>query len=202
MNKMNLFALLAITLAALCPLSPANAAEPAKEYAFDPAHCSITFQVRHIFVNVPGRFSDFGGAVRFDPNNLAGSSFDIKVKAASLDTFVDKRNEHLRTADFFDVAKFPEISFKSKAIERKSETQYLIKGTMTLKGVSRDIELPVTYFGVKPNPMDPTKNVAGFAATLDVFMPDYSFCDPKWAAMGVLGQHALLDINFEMLSDK
>lgn len=180
----------------------AHAAQPAKGYAFDPAHCSITFKVRHLFVDVPGRFADFGGTVRFDPANLADSLFDITVKAASLDTFVDQRNEHLRSADFFDVAKFPDIHFKSTKIVKKSEREYVVKGTMTLKGVSREIEVPFTFYGKKDNPMDPTKEVAGFAAKLDVPMADYTFCDPKWSVMGIIGKNALLEINLEMLSAK
>ena len=184
----------------MCP--SVHAANLAKEYTFDPAHCSITFKVKHIFVDIPGRFSDFGGTFRFDPNNLAGSVVDIQVKSKSLDTFVEKRNEHLRSADFFDVAKYPEITFKSSSITRKSDTEYVLKGMLTLKGISREIEIPVTYFGKKTNPMDPKKDVAGFATKLDISMPDYSFCDPKWSAMGVIGQHALLEINLEMLADK
>lgn len=178
------------------------ASSPATPYSFDPAHCSITFMVRHIFVNVPGRFSDFGGTVRFDPQNLEGSLFDVTVKAASLDTFVDMRNQHLSSADFFDVENHPDIRFKSTRITHKSGDAYLLKGTLTLKGVSREVELPLSYFGKKDNPMDAKQEVAGFATKLDVSMADYSFCDPKWSAMGVIGQHAQLDINFELLTDK
>lgn len=198
--KLRLSSLLLFIL--LCSVPGVQAAQPAKEYAFDPAHCSITFKVRHIFVDVPGRFSAFGGTFRFDPKNPEGSLFDITVKADSLDTFVDKRNAHLRSADFFDVANFPDIHFKSTKIVKKSETQFLVKGIMTLKGVSREIEVPITYCGKKANPMDPTKEVAGFSTTLTIHMPDYSFCDPKWSTMGIIGQDALLEINFEMLGDK
>lgn len=175
---------------------------PAVLYAFDPAHCAITFQVRHILVNVPGRFGEFSGTVRFDPQNLAGSVFDIAVKAASLDTFVEQRNAHLRSADFFDVEKFPEIRFTSSAITHQSGDVYLLKGTLTLKDASREIEVPITFLGIKDNPMNPKEDVAGFQATLGVFTPDYSFCDPKWSVMGLIGQNVTLEINLEMLKDK
>lgn len=171
------------------------------EYRFDPAHCAITFQIKHIFVNVSGRFSDFSGSVSFDPEDLDGSFFDVKVLAASLDTFVEMRNTHLRSPDFFDVATFPEISFKSSQIQHKSERDYVLKGLMTLKGISREVELPFTFFGTKINPMDPKQEVAGFSTKLDVFLPDYSFCDPKWSKMGIIGQTASLEVDFEMLRD-
>ena len=146
---------LAIALVLFGFVSLAGAAQQAQEYRFDPPHCNITFMVRHIFVNVPGRFVDFSGTVRFDPKNLEGSLFDVTVQAASLDTFVDKRNEHLRSAEFFDVAKYPEIRFTSSRITHKAGNIYAVKGTLTLKGVSRAVELPVTYFGKKANPMNP-----------------------------------------------
>jgi Uncharacterized conserved protein len=177
-------------------------ASPATLYAFDPAHCSITFIVRHIFVNVPGRFSEFDGTVRFDPQNLEGSLFNVTVQAASLDTYVEMRNNHLRSVDFFDVANHPDIRFKSTEIKQKSGSEYLLKGTLTLKGISREVEVPLAYFGKKGSPMDAKQEVAGFATKLDVFMPDYSFCDSKWSAMGVIGQHAALNINFELLKGK
>jgi len=191
--------LAALCLTLLCAAIPARAAGQAGEYAFDPPHCAITFQVRHIFVNVPGRFADFGGVVRFDPANLAGSVFDVAIKAASLDTFVEQRNAHLRSPDFFDTQKFPEIRFRSSAIERVSDTQFLVKGTLTLKGASREIVVPLTFFPPKPSPMDPKQEVAGFTAKLDVSMPDYAFCDPKWSVMGVMGDSALVEVNFEMI---
>ncbi|WP_243438686.1 YceI family protein [Fundidesulfovibrio soli] len=186
----------------LCALSQAEAAQPAREFVFDPPHCAITFKVRHIFVEIPGRFAEYGGTVRFDPGNLAGSVFDVTVKAASLDTFVDKRNEHLRSPDFFDAAKFPDISFKSSKIQRVSAHEFTMTGTLTLKGVSKVITLPLTYHGMKIHPMDPKVEVAGFSAKLNIFMPDYSFCDPKWSEMGVLGQNALVEIGFELASPR
>jgi len=199
---MKIRAALCVICILLCALSRADAAQPAREFAFDPAHCAITFKVRHIFAEIPGRFADYGGTVRFDPKNLAGSVFDVTVKAASLDTFVDKRNEHLRGPDFFDVAKYPDISFKSSKIERVSDHEFKMTGTLTLKDVSREITLPITYHGMKANPLDPKVEVAGFSAKLNVFMPDYSFCDPKWSEMGVLGQNALVEVGFELTSPR
>ena len=108
MNRKLLAAAVLATLAAL-PLR-------AETFVIDPTHSEVSFQIRHMVSNVRGRFNDFGGTVNMDPKNLPGSSVDFHIKATSIDTNVADRDKHLRSDAFFDVAKYPEITFKSKSI--------------------------------------------------------------------------------------
>src|SRR5262245_52501836 len=102
------------TLLAAAVAVPVQAADT---YNVDPGHSEVSFQVRHLVTQVRGKFNEFEGAIHLDPAKLESSSVVFKVKAASIDTGVADRDKHLRTADFFDTEKFPEISFASKSIK-------------------------------------------------------------------------------------
>lgn len=172
--------------------------EPASQWTIDPNHDSINFKVRHIFVPIPGRFDHFTGTIRFDPQNLAGSLFDISVDTASVNTFVDQRNQHLRTADFFDTAKYPAMTFKSSRIEHISGQSYEAHGQLTIKDVTKDIALPFTYLGQKENPMAQGQQVAGFVSDFSIKLLDYHVGDGHWQQMGVLGDNADISLYFEV----
>lgn len=165
MNRMLARTVLAAAIAASALLAlPAEAAEV---YNLDKGHSEVSFQVRHLVTNVRGRFNDFEGTVNLDPANLAQSSVDFKVKAESIDTASADRDKHLRSADFFDVEKYPEITFKSKSIKAAGKDRYDVTGTFTMHGVSKEITLPVTFLGTAKDPWGGTR--AGFetATTLD-----------------------------------
>lgn len=118
---------------------PALAADT---YKIDPAHTSITFSVRHLGINnVKGRFKDFAGTVVLDGNAIKEASGTIQV--ASIDTEVQQRDDHLRSPDFFDAAKYPTITFKTKRAEQSGEQTVLI-ADFTIRGVTKEIRLPVT----------------------------------------------------------
>jgi polyisoprenoid-binding protein YceI len=93
----------------------AQSAFTADTYVFDKNHSTMGFQVRHLFSKVPGKFDDFDGKIQFDEGNPENSSVEVTIKTASVDTGVAMRDENLRSAEFFDVEKFPEITFKSKS---------------------------------------------------------------------------------------
>ena len=159
MNRKLLAAAVLATLAAL-PLR-------AETFVIDPTHSEVSFQIRHMVSNVRGRFNDFGGTVNMDPKNLPGSSVDFHIKATSIDTNVADRDKHLRSDAFFDVAKYPEITFKSKSITPAGKDKYNVTGALTLHGVTKEVTLPVTFLGEGKDPWGGTR--AGFetATTLD-----------------------------------
>src|SRR5438067_3478808 len=114
----------------------------ADEYQIDPAHSSATFTVKHMVIsNVPGRFGSVTGTIVYDENNLANSSVNAVIKTATINTGNESRDKDLKSANFFDVEKYPEITFKSKKIEKRGD-QLVALGTLTMKDVSKDIELP------------------------------------------------------------
>ena len=113
-------------------------------YEIDPAHSAAHFVVRHMMVtNVRGAFSNIKGTVVLDPEDLAASKIEVSIDASTIDTHVDQRNEHLKSADFFHVEKFPNIEFQSKKIERSGEDELKITGDLTIHGVTREVVLKV-----------------------------------------------------------
>lgn len=126
---------------------------PGGEYKIDPAHSIIGFAIRHLEINwVEGRFKDFVGTIRYDESDVTKSSVEFTAKIESIDTGVEARDKHLRTADFFDAAKYPEMTFKSTRVERKGKDGYVLHGDLTLKGVTKPVALPFTITGAIKDP--------------------------------------------------
>ncbi|MCU1288877.1 MAG: hypothetical protein JWN60_1106 [Acidobacteria bacterium] len=116
-------------------------------YSFDKAHSSIGFRVKHMgLVDVPGYFRDFTGTVNFDGKNVEKSSVEFSAKMDSVDTGVAARDKHLKTADFFEIEKYPEMTFKSTKVEKKGKN-WLVTGDLTMKGVTKQVSFPVNVAG-------------------------------------------------------
>ena len=145
---------------------------PAGEYKIDPAHSTIGFAIRHYEINwVDGRFKDFEGTVRYDDKDVTKSSVEFTAKATSIDTGVEARDKHLRTADFFEVEKYPTLSFKSTRVERKGNDAYVLHGDLTLKGVTKPVQLPFRVAGAIKDPRGNTR--FGVAAQTKVNRRDF-----------------------------
>ena len=113
-------------------------------YTFDKAHSTIGFRVRHTgLIEVPGYFRDFKGSINYDANNVTKSTVEFTAKATSVDTGVAPRDNHLRTADFFEVEKYPDITFKSTKVEKKGK-MWMVTGDLTMKAVTKTHQLPVS----------------------------------------------------------
>lgn len=122
----------------------APAVSQAASYQIDASHSTVGFTVRHMMVtNVTGGFSKVSGTVDFDPANPAASKIDVTIEAASIDTRNAKRDEHLRSEDFFDVANHPRITFQSTRVERTGDNRYRVAGNLTIRGVTREVVLDV-----------------------------------------------------------
>lgn len=121
---------------------------PTTTWVIDGAHTDILFSVTHMMVTrVRGKFTAVRGRLDLDEDDPTRSTATLTIDAASIDTGVPARDEHLRSADFFDVATYPEITFRSTAIERLSDSKYRVVGDLTIKGVTRPVELDVTVLG-------------------------------------------------------
>lgn len=133
-------------------------AVPAGSYSLDPAHSLIGFAVEHLEINlVEGRFKDFAGTISYNDKDVTKSTVEFSAKIASIDTEIAPRDEHLRSADFFDAAKFPEMTFKSTAIKSRGKNAYTLAGDLTIKGVTRSVELPFTFTGAVKDPWGGTR---------------------------------------------
>lgn len=117
-------------------------------YQIDPAHSTVGFSIRHLEINwVTGRFKDYKGTINYDAADITKSSVEFTAKVESIDTGVAARDQHLRNADFFEVAKFPEMTFKSTRVERKGKSGYVLHGDLTLKGVTKALSFPFSMTG-------------------------------------------------------
>lgn len=158
---MRKFAVTALFTAAL--FAPPALAEPVA-YKIDPAHTSVAFIVNHLgFSNLIGRFNKVSGDLSFDAADVAKSKLAVTIDAASIDTNHAKRDEHLRSPDFFNVKEFPQLTFKSVKIEKTGEKTGALTGDFTMLGVTKPVTLAVTFnkAGVSPA----TKlETAGFSA--------------------------------------
>jgi len=174
-------------LAALA--SPLQAADT---WVVDKNHSSANFQVRHFVSKVGGRFSDFSGTIVADAAKPESSSVEFAVKTASIDTNQENRDKHLRSADFFDVEKFPEITFKSSKVTPKGKNQFDVAGTLTMHGVSKEITLPVTFLGSMGDK-------AGFETQVTLNRKDYGIVWNKTLDGGglMLSDEVLVTINIE-----
>jgi polyisoprenoid-binding protein YceI len=139
----------AVLAAALAVASPTLAADT---YQFDRAHTTVGFQVRHIFTNVGGRFTDFAGTIDVDRARPESSSVEFTIHARSIDTNEPRRDEHLRSADFFDVANHPAITFRSTSFKANGKDSWLVTGDLTMRGVTKSVTLPVTLLGEGKDP--------------------------------------------------
>jgi polyisoprenoid-binding protein YceI len=190
-----------LTAAALATLVvlPARAADTFK---VDPGHSEVSFQIRHLVTQVRGHFDQYEGTVQLDPAKLENSAVDYRIKAASINTGNADRDKHLRSADFFDVEKFPEITFKSKSIKAAGKDRYDVTGTFTLHGVAKEITLPVTYGGMVKDPWGGTR--AGFSTETTINRKDYGIVWNKALDSGgaLLGDEVKIAINLEAAKAK
>ncbi len=177
---MNRFArLFAVAVAFLAPAAatigaPEAQAQPqAGAYALDDAHTSVSFNVRHLGVsNVPGFFNKVSGKASYDGKDTKTVAVDVQIDAASIDTRHAKRDDHLRSADFFDVAKFPSLTFKSKSATSAQAGKFRVTGDLTMHGVTKEVTLDVE--GPTAEAKDPYgKTHVGAHATLKVNRKDF-----------------------------
>ena len=190
------------TLLAAALIATSAAAVRADVYTIDKGHSEVSFQVRHLVTQVRGGFNDYEGTINLDPANLEKSSVDFKIKAASIDTNLPDRDKHLKGEDFFFVEKYPDITFKSKGIKKTGKDTYDVAGTLTMRGVSKEVTLPVTFLGTVKDPWGNEK--AGFATDLTLNRKDYGI---NWnAALDnggvVLSDDVKIEINLETQKKK
>ena len=159
-------------------------------YKIDGVHSNISFKVRHLMSKVQGRFGKAEGVVNVDTQDITKSSVDVTIAVASVSTNEDKRDAHLRSADFFDAEKFPAITFKSTSVREVSKGMLEVTGTFTMKGVSKTLVLPITNLGTST--MQGTV-IAGFEGAIKINRQDYGVSYGK----GLIGDDVEIELNVE-----
>jgi polyisoprenoid-binding protein YceI len=155
---------LILSLALLAPLNVLAAT-----YELDPFHSSVQFKVKHLMIsNVKGVFEKFKGTVVIDDKDITKSKVDVSIDMASVNTNIGKRDEHLRSADFFDVAKFPVMTFVSTKVEKAAADKLKVTGNLTIKGVTKPVILMVEGLsGEIKSPLGDLRRGASAAAVIN-----------------------------------
>ena len=172
-----------------------SAGAEAATWTVDQGHSSVGFTIRHIFSNVPGSFDKFSGTIDYDPANPAAGSVKVEIDAASINTKVAKRDDHLRSADFFDVAKYPALTFQSTKVTKGEGNKLSVEGNLTMHGVTKPVTLNATFLGAGPA-MGGQR--AGFEATTKIDRKDFGIVWNKTLDTGtLLGDEVMIAINLE-----
>jgi len=170
-------------------------------WGVDAAHTEINFSVTHFFTPVTGTFRDFEVILDYDADYPENSTVEAKIAVASVDTGNERRDDHLRSADWFEADQYPYMTFKSTSVRKISADRVVARGELTIKGQSREVELPITLLGVKQIPeqmremLGGSREIASFKAAMSIVRGDYEVGVGSWAANLVVGD----DVGIEIL---
>lgn len=173
----------------------------AEKWEIDKDHSAVYFDVRHTYATVRGLFEEFSGTVVFEPGNEKASSVEFTVKVGSVNTQIEQRDDHLRSDDFFSAAQYPDMTFSSTRIRHAGDERYVMEGELTIKSVTREVEIPFTYLGKGKNPLDENQKVAGFEARFTVNRLDYNVGTGQFAELGVVGEEVSVLVTLTLLKD-
>jgi polyisoprenoid-binding protein YceI len=196
-----LFAALATVLAVLATAGITSIAHAQTgKWALDRTHSGMNFSVSHMVVSeTTGRFDDFNITLMADKEDFSDAKIDVDIKVESVNTNDKKRDGHLKSPDFFDVAKFPAMTFKAKELKAAGDKKFKMLGDFTMKGVTKPVELDVRYGGVMKDKQG--KLHAGFKVTGIINRQDFGV---KWNSLldnggSVVGDEVELRANIEMI---
>jgi len=169
-------------------------------WQLDKAHSSINFSVRHMMIStVRGRFEEFDGTFEVNESNPAQSKIDVEIQTASINTKEAQRDAHLRSPEFFDVEKYPAITFKSKRVQQVDRQHVRLIGDLTIKNVTKEVTLDVEYLGQAKSPWGTTN--AGFTAQTKINRKDWGLTwNVALETGGVLvGEEITITIELELV---
>ena len=167
------------------------------KWDIDTTHSSVGFSVRHLLVSkVRGAFTKWSGSLLFDENAPGESRVEVTIDAASVDTHEPKRDEHLRSGDFLDVARFPELTFKSTRVESAGKGRFRVTGDLTLHGVTREVVLDVEDAGRVKDPWGGER--AGFSATAAIDRKEFGIVFNQVLDAGGLALGERIDVAIEI----
>jgi polyisoprenoid-binding protein YceI len=176
----------------------------AATWNIDPDHSNVGFKIRHLMVsNVKGSFEKHSGTVELDEKDITKSKVEVSIETASINTNVQKRDEHLRSADFFDVAKYPAMTFVSKKVAKAGKDKLKVTGDLTLHGITKEVVLNVD--GPSKESKDPWGNIRkGASATATINRKDFGLTWNKALETGgvVVGDEVNIIIEIELIKAK
>jgi polyisoprenoid-binding protein YceI len=164
-------------------------------WAIDTKHSEVTFRIRHFVTKVRGRFTDWSGTINGDPQDWSTASVSVVIKTASINTGNDNRDADLRSAHFFSVDTFPEITFSSTKVEVSGES-ITISGDLTMRGITKPVVLKGSYLGLAP---EKPREKVGFEASTKINLTDYGIVWNRAVEGGgmMLGDEVEISISIE-----
>lgn len=174
----------------------------ATSWEIDRAHSAVNFTINHFFTPVDGTFDDYEATVNFDPNNLEESSIDVTIPVESVNTRNERRDNHLKSEDFFNAEEWPNIRFVSNRIESLGNNQFVAHGDLTIRDETHSFELPFELLGVMDHPMQENTQVAGIVAETELMRTDYGVGVGDWAATAVVGDRVNIQLNLELTASE
>ena len=183
-------------------IMPAGSWAAAPEWDLDRTHANIYFDITHIFSMTRGHFDDFSASFAFDPDNLDQSRFEFTVDIDSVNTNLSKRDQHLRSDDFFHASRYPEMTFKSTEIKHLQGDEYQVTGDLQLKEVTKTLTVPFVFHGVTESPLQKDVLVAGFDASFVLDRLAYGVGSGKFFDLGVVGRDVQVVLSLEMVRNK
>lgn len=190
---------IALLFLMLVSLSTSSTALIIDKYEIDTAHAFVTFTIPHLVINkAKGSFKDVSGTILYDDKDPSKSSVEVTIKTASINTNNEDRDKHLRSADFFDVEKYPDMTFKSKRIERKGDG-YVAIGDLTIRGITKEMRMPFTVAGPIKDPFPTGLKRIAVQASLQIDRRDFGIAWSRVLEGGGLfvGNEVTIDINVE-----
>lgn len=153
------------------------------KWVIDPTHSTIGFKVKHLMIStVSGEFGTYEGTVETKGDSFADADISFSAQVDSITTLNEQRDGHLKSADFFDAANHPTITFKSTSLDKKSDDEYVLKGDLSIRGVTKPVSLNVEYSGTVQDPYGNTK--AGFSLHGKINRKDFGL---TWSAVTEAG---------------
>jgi polyisoprenoid-binding protein YceI len=168
-------------------------------WVVDPAHTTVGFRARHMgLATVRGRFTKFSGTVEGDPGDITTAKARFEIDAASIDTGDERRDGHMRSPDFFDVESHPKITFETKSITPKGDDRYTVVGTLTIKGVTRELELEYEHAGGGTDPFGNRKFGGNLSGTITRTDWDLTWNVPLDSGGWLVSDKITIDIDVEV----
>jgi polyisoprenoid-binding protein YceI len=188
-----------LLLAASAAAAQAPAAAGASAWTVDRNHSQVGFVVRHFFTPVRGKFDSVDVALQFNPDNPSAGSVEVTIAVASVNTGHQRRDNDLRSANFFDAATYPAITFRSSAVRATGPDTFVAAGTLTIKDVSKEVELPIRFLGRQevPTRNGGTRQVAGFEAGLTLDRREFGVGTGDWVRTNVVAGEVKVEIAIE-----
>ena len=188
---------------ALTAILPSLAAAEATSWTIDPAHTNSQFSVKHLVIStVRGQFGKTTGSLKLDEKDLTKSAVEATVDVTTIDTRVADRDAHLKSPDFFDVAKYPTMTFKSTKVEKAGKDKLKVKGDLTIKGTTKPVVFDVTYAPVAIKGMK-GESRRGFSAATKINRKDFGLNWSKMVEAGpVVGDEVAINIDAEAIKEQ